>query len=832
MILKCEKCNAENRDIAKFCRFCGAKLAISSFKLEDLVGMDNVKVEIQKIINIAQAMETKRKAGKTIPKVNLHTIIIGNTGTGKSKIGEILCRIFCRYGVTTKEDAVIIDAVDYAKFAKDFEQNFQKAKGGILFIDNVQKLVPAGYSSEINPLDKLFTEMDKSGYDPIVILAGLPKGLKEYLNANPNIKERFKYIFELSDFSAEQMCLIGENEFKKHNLNLSELALDKFRKLLKHLVRIRDESFSNARMVIKQTEEIINNYYLRTSGETLDNNLILPEDIKVEIPEEKTTEEILTELNTLVGMKDIKDTVKNLINTIKIEKERAIQFDKSYKLGIHIVMTGNPGTGKTTVARKLSEIFQAIGLLDRGHLIEIDRGNIVAQYVGQTAPQVNKLCDSAMGGILFIDEAYTLAPEGTNDPFGKEAIDTLLKRMEDDRGKFVVIVAGYPKEMENFINANPGLRTRFNTYFHFEDYTPDELMAIFRIMAKKEKFQLEDEAEERLKKIIVKKCASKDKQFGNGREIRNLFDDCIKQRANRLTLYGYKDKYELSLIKAEDIPWKEEKVITVAEVLEKLESLIGLEVIKKEVKGLINYLKVEKARAEKGGVATPLTLHFVFRGNPGTGKTTVARILADIFKALGLLSKGHLVEVDRSGLVAEYVGQTAPKTNRVIDSAMGGVMFIDEAYSLASTGMGTDYGKEAINTLLKRMEDDRGKFIVIVAGYSTSMDDFINSNPGLQSRFTKYIDFEDYQPEELEEIFISMAKSKGMNLVEGIEKELTTIFEKIYEHRDRNFANGRTVRNLFEKVLENQAKRVAEMMSREQIEVEVLNTITIEDLKK
>ncbi|MGQ9571377.1 MAG: AAA family ATPase, partial [Thermodesulfovibrionales bacterium] len=823
------------RDIAKYCKYCGAQIAMPSFQLEDLVGMDDIKQQIQKITNIAQTIGEKRKSGKAVPKINLHTIIIGNTGTGKSRVGEILCRVFHKYGITTKADALIIDAVDYSKFAKDFEQNFQKAKGGILFIDNVQKLVPAGYSGELNPLDKLFTEMDKSGYDPIVILAGLLKGLKEYLNENPSIKGRFKYIFNLPDLNEGQLFQIAKNVLEKHNFTLSEDAEERLKKLFKHILKTRDESYSNARLALQHAENIMENYYLRVSEGAIDDGIIIAEDIKGEVPEEKSAEEIFEELNSLVGMEDIKTEIRNLINTIRIQKERAAQLGETYKLGIHIVMTGNPGTGKTTVSRKLGEIFQAIGLLDRGHVVEVDRSKMVAQYVGQTAPMVSKLCDSAMGGILFIDEAYTLAPEGVNDSFGKEAIDTLLKRMEDDRGKFVVIVAGYPKEMDNFLNANPGLKSRFNTYFHLNDYTADELLGIFKIMAKSKKYKIEDKAEKRLRKIFSTMYERRDKNFANGREVRNLFDECIKMQSSRLAglIDDKKRKSELSLIRVEDIPpkYEVEKEISIEDSLKKLESLIGLQGVKKEVKSLVNYLQVEKHRGIAGGKETLLTLHFVFRGNPGTGKTTVARILADVFKSMGLLTKGHLVEVDRSGLVAEYVGQTAPKTNRIIDNAMGGILFIDEAYALAPKGMGTDYGKEAIDTLLKRMEDDRGKFIVIVAGYPEPMEDFINSNPGLASRFTKYIDFEDYKPKELKAIFESMAKNKGMILGENIEEFLEKLFEDIYKKRDKNFANARTVRNIFESILQNQSARIAEMMAKGEVSKEDLNTIKIEDFK-
>ena len=241
-----------------------------------------------------------------------------------------------------------------------------------------------------------------------------------------------------------------------------------------------------------------------------------------------------------------------------------------------------------------------------------------------------------------------------------------------------------------------------------------------------------------------------------------------------------------------------------------LESLIGLSSVKSEITSLTNYIKVQKMREEKGMKVTPVSLHCVFTGNPGTGKTTVARIVSEIYKELGLLKKGHLVETDRSGLVAEYVGQTAVKTNKIIDSALDGILFIDEAYSLVDGG-NSDYGKEAISTLLKRMEDERDRLVVILAGYTNDMKRFIDSNPGLQSRFNRYIEFPDYNAEELFQIFCSSAKKYEYTLTEDAHTLLKEVFNNAVANKDKNFGNGRFVRNLFEKVIEHQANRLSSM---------------------
>lgn len=257
-----------------------------------------------------------------------------------------------------------------------------------------------------------------------------------------------------------------------------------------------------------------------------------------------------------------------------------------------------------------------------------------------------------------------------------------------------------------------------------------------------------------------------------------------------------------------------------------LESLIGLETVKGEVNKLANFIKIQQVRESKGLKVSPISYHCVFTGNPGTGKTTVARIIADIYRELGILSKGHLVETDRSGLVAEYVGQTAVKTNKIIDSALDGVLFIDEANSLVQ-GSGNDFGTEAISTLLKRMEDDRARLVVILAGYGSEMKDFIDSNPGLQSRFNRYIHFDDYSADELLAIFKSNVKSHDYTLSDDALDKLTAVIRKAVANKDKNFGNARFVRNLFEKTLENQATRLA---AETELTKELLQEITGADI--
>ena len=264
---------------------------------------------------------------------------------------------------------------------------------------------------------------------------------------------------------------------------------------------------------------------------------------------------------------------------------------------------------------------------------------------------------------------------------------------------------------------------------------------------------------------------------------------------------------------------QEKPLPTLDELLAQLDGLCGLDQVKKDVKSLINLVKVRKLRQQADLPVPPMSLHLVFMGNPGTGKTTVARLLAQIYRAVGVLSKGQLVEVDRSGLVAGYVGQTALKTQEAVQKALGGVLFIDEAYALINQDSANDFGREAIEVLLKNMEDHRDDLIVIVAGYTDLMEKFIHANPGLESRFNKYFYFEDYTAPQLLEIFRSMCTRGGYTLSAEGEGAARKLLDQLYEDRDENFGNARDVRNLFEKAVTRQSDRVAllESPTREQL---------------
>jgi len=550
--------------------------------------------------------------------------------------------------------------------------------------------------------------------------------------------------------------------------------------------------------------------------------------------------EVLAELDQLIGLTSVKKQIRehiSYIDFISLRKEKG--FQDSEKISLHSIFTGNPGTGKTTVVNLLGRIYKAMGLLSKGHVIEVGRAELVAEYIGQTAPKVKKKITEARGGILFIDEAYALYRKDDEKDFGREVIEILIKEMSDGKGDIAIMFAGYPTEMHDFLFSNPGLKSRINYSFHFDDYLPEELMKIVRHYAVKKKLILSPDADKELNEIIIGEYRGRDRTFGNARMALSLVDEAKMNMARRLMLKpNVRDLSEeelstIEVIDVKEVHSKEEKkklklavdegLLNIA--LDDLNRLVGLNTIKTEMNELVKLVRYYNDLGKD--VLNKFSLHTVFTGNPGTGKTTVARIIGQLYKALGLLERGNVIEVDRSELVAGYVGQTAIKTQAVIESAMGGVLFIDEAYALTDNG-GNDFGKEAIEVILKEMEDHRGEFALIVAGYPGPMSKFLLSNPGLKSRFDRMLNFPDYTGNELLDISRGMFETEGLLMDSDAEKYFLTLISDMLKKSDEYFGNAREIRKITQTVIRRQNLRLASMDSKLRTQ-QMIATIVKED---
>ncbi|MGN9162427.1 AAA family ATPase [Clostridium sulfidigenes] len=605
---------------------------------------------------------------------------------------------------------------------------------------------------------------------------------------------------------------------------ISELIISNY-KVVSGISSMRDFVDSNiykplAEFKLKNTIED-NNVFLSVNGELMmqiDDKFIRLIDI---LPQKNVSgiDDVKKELESIVGIESVKQYILELEDNLKIQRLRENAGFKATNISMHMIFTGNPGTGKTTIARIVAKYLKALGILSQGQLREVTRADLVGQYVGQTAKLTNDIIKSSLGGVLFIDEAYALCRD-KHDTFGLEAIDTLVKGIEDNRDDLVVILAGYKEEMEDFLKTNSGLKSRFPNIINFEDYKPEEMYEISFITAKSKGYKVSEDCKEQLIKLFEKNQIKGKNDSGNGRLARNVIEKAILNQSKRLIVDS---NAPMDLLCYEDFKFEEIGKFNLEESLSKI---IGLENVKEFVRTQYKLLIAQEKRRKAGMIVdTSQALNMIFSGNPGTGKTTIARLIADMFKEMGLLKSGHLIETDRSGLVAEYAGQTAKKTEEVFRSSLGGILFIDEAYALANDNGG--FGKEAIDTLVKLIEDYRGEIIIILAGYKKEMEDFLKTNSGLQSRFPLNINFPDYSADELFGIALKMIKDTGFRLGEGAGEVLKEEVILLQKQSNEHSGNGRKVRNYIEDIMRKQSARIA----MNDIPVNEMNMIISEDIQ-
>lgn len=820
MSITCSKCNKPNRNEAIYCKWCGTcVISKSAESLKELVGLDDIKAQLRKIINTCEALQARSRHSGVSFRMDLNIIITGNTGTGKTKLAQVIHKLLYAAGIVKKE-LTIVDAVDYSSYfdASVWDENIEKLKDGILCIENAQKLLPTGKSDSISQLDKLFSSMPKWMGKPIVILSGLPD-LQKFMLANPDVRNRFQYQFDLKDYTVEDVVAICEKILKDdYRIALSPEAKEKLDRVFKYEKRNCGDNFGNGHLAAQKAYNIL--LCISERDTTSKNPVAIPDDIPGKEFRPKTYEEVMAELDEFVGVDEIKETVQKIVNKMDMDRERN-GADAKREIKDHFLFLGNPGTGKTTIARVFADVLNALDVLPVGQLVEVSRKDLVSNYVGQTAKEVEAAFDRAMGGVLFIDEAYSLI-QGDNDNFGQEAVDTMLKLAEDNRGKIVVILAGYTKEMGEFLSTNSGLTSRFNETVNFRDYTAEELTEIFRGMVRKGGFTLDEEANERVEHYFQKMYLTRTRNFGNAREVRNTYDNAVKNQAKRLQAIKNTPQYDASMLYVltrEDIEGAEAtKEKSVDDIMKELDEFVGMDSVKKEIRSIANKIMLNRRMMEMGlaGAEAP-TVHLVITGNPGTGKTTIARKMGEIFKAIGLLPSDKVVQRERKSLLSSYIEDTAINVDKACDEAMGGILFIDEAYNLMpfdAGGSRDQNGAKAVDALMTRMSNDAGKFVVILAGYRAEMEEFINNaNPGLKRRFTHFLHIEDYTADELHTIYNQLAAKKNYKFTPEAEELVAKCIDEMVSAKDENFGNAGEMVKLFDRTRSRQSDRLVAHMN-------------------
>ena len=716
------------------------------------------------------------------------------------------------------------------------ETKIERGPGGI-YLGNTKAFVANSLIMGMRTSDYSYTEIKNT------LIVGYISAIKEaqiFANDLYIENENFEYdiyardkgqltIENLNIISGKSFAQLSESYLSINNINTNSISeftveIDDFSDAIGEELQIinREEQTQTNDLI----EEETNNQIMQTHGYS-DLDYDFNEDVdELPIEEYEETENLIEadyvdneeeinhfednnineskamdKLNELIGLEKVKEATKQFINVArinKIKKERGLQQSLP---SMHSMFVGNPGTGKTTVARLIARALYEEGVIEGDDFIEVSRQDLVSEFVGRTATQTFEILEKAKNGVLFIDEAYTLVNNEGDKGTGQEAIDVILKYMEDYREEIMIIFAGYTNEMVDFINSNAGLSSRIPNTFNFEDYNLDELYAIGTKDLLDKGYEFDSGKYE--------KAMESEYKFNfdnsNGRWVRNFNEKLTTQQMQRISESGaYLDDQALITINDEDFEvfnrQTNEDNETLQSLLNELNNLVGLQNVKTRVNAIVNEVKFNQMLEEQGKSISTSNYHMIFTGSPGTGKTTVARLLAKIFGQLGILSKGHLIETERSEMVGSHIGHTEKNTKRMVEQSLGGVLFVDEAYQLMPKEKSSnDFGIQAIETLITELENNRGKFIAIFAGYEDDMERFLESNEGLQSRIPYKIHFDDYAPREVADIVVLTLTNDQWNFNENLLREV--VENKYSELVDAKKSNGRWARNFVQELL-------------------------------
>lgn len=751
-------------------------------ELMDMTGIKSVKAKALELYHAIKIDMKRSPKTRICIKQAMNFIFVGNPGTGKTTVARIFGEILSDLGL--REDGKFIETSGQkllSNGASKFSSLLADATPGVLFIDEVYQLDPAGNSDGKAITNSIMEATENDREKLTVIVAGYRDDVREkWISFNPGLSSRFPLEVCFEDFSEQELRIIFNKNVSDYGWQIESYALpDSLAQVDPSLVAARRlarsanrKGFANARSVRVMVEQSMRAASVRQKQEQLERHrssslspthsiTLTLQDI-IGKPFNLEESPLVQELMSMVGLDDVKASVMGLLKMAIENYNSEMKGDKVLDISLHRMFLGNPGTGKTTIAKVYGKILKAIGYLSNGEVVLVGASKLVGQYVGSTQKIVNDLMDSIKGKVLVIDEAYVLAGDrqgSGSGAHGREALDTLVERVQGGAFEdFAVILCGYEDEMLKMIrDGNPGLSRRFRSEdsFHFQDYDDEQLETIMQTKAVENALCITPAlAKAAVKNVLAKQRAKPN--FGNVGAINNLFHHAKE----KLMLRDDRSKCDGRWLLVQSDLFEEPPADA---PMKALENLVNAD-------DILNYINQMKKRVQvqiaRGTDPKKLLKNYVFIGQPGTGKTTVARAFGEVFHGLGLLSSTTVVECKAMELIAGYVGQSSKLVKDKMDEARGGVLFIDEAYGLNPSN--SAFAKDAIEMLLANMTDPKyeGNMVIILAGYPNEIEELLQSNPGLKRRITERLTFKTWNEQSCLELLLKLSQKEGTSIPE------------------------------------------------------------------
>lgn len=803
------------------------------FKQQGIIGMELAKDELNRYYNerdieaFKDGINKKASDDRTINRMSF--FIKGEELTGKTEISKVLTKLLCKLGIRTNENLEFVSIAEFEAALGDesnIEDLFKPYKGKTVLIDETLDQafldVEGKTSIDAPKINNIIRAIRKINKDVTVIFEVSPSLCNEMHRINSRLNDYFLSI-NIGKYSLDNLYKIAVKRIvSEYKYDISDEGK---RQLKNRIVTASFDRYSQGRFVLELFEEakIKLERRMRNSNGTSvsDKFTFIKTDFQDKVFNENLVNEALREINAKEGQTGIKEFAKKIVNDTKQNHERVLNGKKPLPIEQpNLVLEGDTGTGKTSSCILLSKLLFACGILKYDEPIIVSISDLQTSAVGGTPDKVKAVFDKASGHMLVIDEAYSLAPKGSvSGNYGQEIVDTIVNELGKGSSDLIVVLVGYPGTVDPLVlNMNEGMKGRFPNKITLDAYSLKELVTIFMNHAKKHNYFVEEGADALVEKFID--AHYREENFSNARGVINLFDRLASSCDHTSDIITKADIMKLIS--------KDTKGNSVSDILLEIDNLIGLYNVKELIRNLVN-IQLGRQKQMNAGmkIGKPLSLNQIYLGPKGTGKTTVARLVAKLYAKMGLLKySDKITEISASQLIAGYVGQTEERVAKLIDGAKGGVLYIDEFYQLNN---GTEFGQSAIDALCVGLEARGEDLMVIISGYNDETIKCLEMNQGLKDRFRTEIVFEPYSNDELYEIFKSFTKKYGLRFDEN--SEVSTIIKDWIERVSckPDFSNARAIRNCVEDILDSQQARIGK---EKDCPINELNLITTDDIPK